>query len=316
MSLVRVPVLMLVAFAAVVTLSAQQTPPPTSLPAPPAPPRPPGGVASGPPLVPSFESAMLSAPPEALGLDPFYKKYADAFGIPIVSSEKVADAALLMARDIVNYMLLKRPDVRDVMIGRKSRVLIMSINEGEMDLPERRDWKKPAIDDRAAHAGRAPAIQRAGRHREHDGSAVLESARARGWAATSRQRRREHPRHSGHALLRRAHPRARVQPQHHGRAAHWPTRRSSRKSRPRTPRRRRRASISGQGSTRSTPSPSTGRRARSGGSGRTSSSTTARRRRACRRPTSSRHTIRRCTRFSSASIPATTFRRTSTTGRI
>ncbi|HKW02822.1 MAG TPA: hypothetical protein VJN96_23565, partial [Vicinamibacterales bacterium] len=99
------------------------------------------------PLVASFESAMLSAPPEALGLDPFYKKYADAFGIPIVSSEKVADAALLMARDIVNYMLLKRPDVRDVMIGRKSRVLIMSINEGEMDLPERREWKKPAITD-------------------------------------------------------------------------------------------------------------------------------------------------------------------------
>ncbi len=32
MSLVRVPVLMLVALAAAVTLSAQQTPPPTSLP--------------------------------------------------------------------------------------------------------------------------------------------------------------------------------------------------------------------------------------------------------------------------------------------
>jgi hypothetical protein len=145
MSLVRVPAV-LVALAAAVTLSAQQMPP-TSPPGPSALPRPPGGVASGPPLVMSFESAMLSAPPEALGLDPFYKKYADAFGIPIVASEKVADAALLMARDIVNYMLLKRPDVRDVMIGRKSRVLIMSINEGEMDLPERRDWKKPAITD-------------------------------------------------------------------------------------------------------------------------------------------------------------------------
>jgi hypothetical protein len=109
---------------------------------------PPGGVALGPALVPSFESAMITAPPEALGLDPFYKKYTDAFGIPIVSSEHVKDAALLMARDIVNYMLLKRPDIRAVMIEKKSRVLVMAQSEGETDLPERRDWKKPAIDDR------------------------------------------------------------------------------------------------------------------------------------------------------------------------
>ena len=40
--------------------------------------------------------ALLGAPPAELGLDPFYKKYADAFGIPIVSSERVADTALLL----------------------------------------------------------------------------------------------------------------------------------------------------------------------------------------------------------------------------
>ena len=39
------------------------------------------------------------------------------------------DTALLVARDIVNYMLSKRPDVRDVMIGRKSRLLIMAESE-------------------------------------------------------------------------------------------------------------------------------------------------------------------------------------------
>jgi len=107
-----------------------------------------GGVATGPPIVPSFEAAKITAPPADLGLDPFYKKYTDAFGIPIVSSEKVNDAALLMARDIVNYMLLKRPDIRAVMVERKSRVLVMAQTEGETDLPERKDWKKPAIDDR------------------------------------------------------------------------------------------------------------------------------------------------------------------------
>jgi hypothetical protein len=98
-------------------------------------------------LIPSFRAAMISAPPSDLGLDPFYKKYADAFGIPVVSSEKVPDDALLVARDIVNFMLLKRPDVRDVMVGRKSRLLIMADTEFETDLPERRDWKKPAKDD-------------------------------------------------------------------------------------------------------------------------------------------------------------------------
>ncbi len=98
-------------------------------------------------LVATFEAAMITAPPATLGLDPFYKKYADAFGIPIVSSEKVPDAALLMARDVVNYMLMKRPDVRDVMIGRKSRVMVMAEKEMETDLPERSDWKKPAKDD-------------------------------------------------------------------------------------------------------------------------------------------------------------------------
>ncbi len=111
-------------------------------------PRPPGGVATGPPIVASYGAAMVTAPPASLGLDPFYKKYADAFGIPIVSSEKVDDTALLLARDIVNYMLGKRPDIRAVMVERKSRMLVMDQTEGETDLPERRDWKKPAIDDR------------------------------------------------------------------------------------------------------------------------------------------------------------------------
>jgi len=116
-------------------------------------PRPPGGVATGPPIVTSYAGAMIAAPPATLGLDPFYKKYADAFGIPVVSSEKVDDDALLMARDIVNYMLVKRPDVRAVLVERKARLLVMDQTEGETDLPERRDWKKPTIDDRRLTPG-------------------------------------------------------------------------------------------------------------------------------------------------------------------
>lgn len=99
------------------------------------------------PIVTSYEQAMISAPPAELGLDPFYKKYADAYGIPVVSSEKVPDAAVLMARDIVNYMLAKRPDVRAVMMGKKSRITIMAYSEMQTDLPESRNMKKPAKED-------------------------------------------------------------------------------------------------------------------------------------------------------------------------
>lgn len=100
------------------------------------------------PLVASFERWMLGAPPAALGLDPFYEKYADAYGIPIVASGVVADAALLMARDIVNYMLLKRPDVRAEMVRQGYRVGIIGRFQGQADLPEYRSYRKPAIDDR------------------------------------------------------------------------------------------------------------------------------------------------------------------------
>ncbi|MGV3589076.1 MAG: hypothetical protein ACO1OF_18875 [Adhaeribacter sp.] len=99
-------------------------------------------------LVPSYEQAMITAPPVTFGFAAFYKKYTDAFGIPIISSEKVPDAALLMARDIVNYMLVKRMDIRTALMERKARVLIMAESEMETDLPERSDWKKPTRDDK------------------------------------------------------------------------------------------------------------------------------------------------------------------------
>ena len=98
-------------------------------------------------LIMDYNKAMVSMPPASLSVDSFYKKHTDAFGIPIVSSEKVPDDALLIARDIVNYMLIKRPDVRAVLINKGSRVLVMAQTEMETDLPERRNWKKPAKND-------------------------------------------------------------------------------------------------------------------------------------------------------------------------
>lgn len=99
------------------------------------------------PLIRDYASAAISAPPESLKVDPFYKKYTDAIGIPVLSSEKVPDTALLVARDIVTYMLAKRPDIREVMIDRHWRIGIMARTEMTTDIPEHRNLKKPGIEE-------------------------------------------------------------------------------------------------------------------------------------------------------------------------
>jgi hypothetical protein len=104
-------------------------------------------------LVQGYARTMITEPPAELKLDTFYKKYTDAFGIPVVSSDKTPNSALLIARDIINYMLMKRPDIRAQLVQRKARVLVMAESEYETDLPERRDWKKPAKTDQRLTPG-------------------------------------------------------------------------------------------------------------------------------------------------------------------
>jgi hypothetical protein len=101
-----------------------------------------------PALLQNYLTFSVTAPPAALGLDPFYKKYADAHGIPIVSSAKVPDEALLMARDIVQFMLSERPDLRKELIRKKWKVAIMAETEVTYDIPEHRKYRLlPKIDD-------------------------------------------------------------------------------------------------------------------------------------------------------------------------
>lgn len=84
-------------------------------------------------------SSEVKAPPASLGLNPFYKKYLDGDGIPIVSSEKVADEALLRARDIIKHMLKLIPNVKTKMIENRIRVGIIGINERPTQMPEYSD---------------------------------------------------------------------------------------------------------------------------------------------------------------------------------
>jgi hypothetical protein len=78
----------------------------------------------------------------------FYARYADADGIPVIASAKVPDEALAVARDIMRHMLSKRPDLRADIVQRGGRVGVMAVSEMTTDVPEQRDWKKPALDDR------------------------------------------------------------------------------------------------------------------------------------------------------------------------
>lgn len=89
----------------------------------------------------------ITPPPADLHLDSFYRKYLDANGIPVIGSAQVPDKALQIARDIVNQELAYRPDLRADLIAQGARVGIMAADETTMDLPEQRDWKKPACDD-------------------------------------------------------------------------------------------------------------------------------------------------------------------------
>ena len=89
----------------------------------------------------------VGPPPAALRLDPFYVKSVDADGIPVSASQAVPDAALQVARRMIVAMLARRPDIARELVRAGQRVMVMGVDETTTDVPEQRDWKKPAIDD-------------------------------------------------------------------------------------------------------------------------------------------------------------------------
>ena len=117
-------------------------------------------------LIADYVKSNIGPVPESLGLNPFYKKHTDAMGIPVVSSEKVPDAALLVARDIVNTMLASRPDIRKALIARRWRTGVIAEVEMTMDIPEYSRMKRPGAPpdepvvqaDRDYHANRSRGL--------------------------------------------------------------------------------------------------------------------------------------------------------------
>jgi hypothetical protein len=87
-------------------------------------------------------------------------------GIAVISSEKVPDDALLVARDIINSMLAVRPDIRKAMIDRRWRTGVIAEVEMTMDIPEYSRMKRPGAPagepvvqaDRDYHANRSRGL--------------------------------------------------------------------------------------------------------------------------------------------------------------
>ncbi|WP_020472590.1 hypothetical protein [Zavarzinella formosa] len=111
--------------------------------------------------VPGAETPKVGPVPDALRtewkLSPFYKKHIDLKGFPLLSSEKVSDAALLEAADLIEHMLAGRDDVRKALVKNRVRFAVMSPKEQTTDVPEHSDltpkdyWDKRARGLGATH---------------------------------------------------------------------------------------------------------------------------------------------------------------------
>lgn len=77
----------------------------------------------------------VTAPPAELKVDPFYKKYVSADGLPVLASEKVNDYALKEAAFLVTEMLALRPDILKAMVKSGSRLCVIGHNEFTTELP-------------------------------------------------------------------------------------------------------------------------------------------------------------------------------------
>lgn len=82
---------------------------------------------------------VITPVPDSLNLDPFYKKYVDVNGIPLISSWRVPDSALVAAHRTLYAMTKMLPKaVHDSMVGYGTRVAMMARYEGTTDIPEHR----------------------------------------------------------------------------------------------------------------------------------------------------------------------------------
>ena len=91
-------------------------------------------------------------------LDPFYRRYLDARGLPVLASRAPSEQALQRACSLVSDMLSGRPDVRLKLIELQARFVVIGQAEGTADIPEyglrdRPQAEKDAMNARARGLG-------------------------------------------------------------------------------------------------------------------------------------------------------------------
>ena len=87
----------------------------------------------------TLAACRTPGPPPAGLFPPFYTKYLDANGIPILSSDEPDDRALVMACEIVVHMVSAREDLRQALIALDMRVGVIARDEVTTDLPDYSD---------------------------------------------------------------------------------------------------------------------------------------------------------------------------------
>ena len=94
-----------------------------------------GGSAASDTIV--IPECVVTSVPDSLGLDPFYVKYVDVNGLPLISSWRVPDSAFVAAhRTLYAMTCMLPPAVLDSMVARGTRIAIMGRYEGTTDIPE------------------------------------------------------------------------------------------------------------------------------------------------------------------------------------
>ena len=78
------------------------------------------------------------------GLTSFYQKYTEAYGIPVVSSNRVPDEALRRACYVTRFLMADHSGVRNNYYRRYGRVGIMATDEYTTHIPEH-SWLDPVF---------------------------------------------------------------------------------------------------------------------------------------------------------------------------
>ena len=89
---------------------------------------------------------QIGAPPSHLNTDPFYQKYLDAGGVPILAPGSVSDEELFRAQAITLGMVTDRPDLLDVLAAQNTRILLYDSERGGLgQLPELADYSGSVV---------------------------------------------------------------------------------------------------------------------------------------------------------------------------